>query len=238
VTDNLGTTSAPVTQSVTVSTAQPPIAADAFGRTVASGWGTADTGGPWTVTTGTGGSSTVNGSAGQLTTTKAGWTNTVTQNTVSARDLALQAKVATGLPNTGSTYLTFLVRRVSATTNYQSQVRITSAGVVTLVLQKVVNGTATTLRSVTVAGLTYTAGMPLQVLTDVSGSGTTTLQAKVWQDGTTVPATWTASATDTEAVLQAAGSIGLSQYIGSTVTPPVTLTVDDWWAGVSGATRP
>ena len=39
------------TQSVTVS-APPPagaLAQDAFGRTVASGWGTADTGGPWTV---------------------------------------------------------------------------------------------------------------------------------------------------------------------------------------------
>src|SRR4029453_3259396 len=50
VTDDDGAT-ATTTQSVTVS-APPPagaLAQDAFGRTVASGWGTADTGGPWTV---------------------------------------------------------------------------------------------------------------------------------------------------------------------------------------------
>jgi hypothetical protein len=50
VTDDDGAT-ATTTQSVTVSAPPPPgaLAQDAFGRTVPSGWGTADTGGPWTV---------------------------------------------------------------------------------------------------------------------------------------------------------------------------------------------
>ena len=46
VTDNQGATGS-VTQAVTVTSV---IAADAFGRTTSNGWGTADTGGPWSVT--------------------------------------------------------------------------------------------------------------------------------------------------------------------------------------------
>jgi hypothetical protein len=62
----------------------------------------------------------------------------------------------------------------------------------------------------------------------VGGTGTTALSAKLWRAGTTEPAAWGASANDTTASLQAAGSIGLVSYLsGSSTNAPVVVTFDD-----------
>src|SRR5690349_21526275 len=50
-----------------------PIAADDFGRTTAEGWGTAPTGGAWSVRGGAASDYTVAGGTASMTTRKAGW---------------------------------------------------------------------------------------------------------------------------------------------------------------------
>jgi hypothetical protein len=55
---------------------------------------------------------------------------------------------------------------------------------------------------------------------DATGVNPTTLQWKIWQDGTPEPANWTDSGTDSTAGLQAAGGIGCNAFVSSgTVSP-------------------
>jgi hypothetical protein len=75
---------------------------------------------------------------------------------------------------------------------------------------------------VTVAGLTYTPGTPVNVHLVVSGTGTTQLAATVWT-GATEPATPTVTRTDTEAALQAPGAVGLSAYLSGSATSPLAV---------------
>ena len=83
-----------------------------------------------------------------------------------------------------------------------------SLNATTLLIQKVVNGTATTLQTVT--GLNYNSGTWywLEFALVTSGSSTT-LEVKTWQDGNTEPTSWTATQSDSTAVLQRAGYDGL-----------------------------
>src|SRR5947208_2371516 len=69
-----------------------------------------------------------------------------------------------------------------------------------------------------VAGLTYAPGTLLDVRVKAWGTGTTTLQATVWADGTPEPATPTKSTSDTTAGLQAAGGLGLAASLPGSAT--------------------
>jgi hypothetical protein len=232
VTDDQNATSPQVSHDVTVSATQ-PIATDAFGRTQATGWGPADLGGNWSV------SSTTNTSVGNGVGRMSGAPGATLQSWlggISQQDVAVQADLSLEAAPTGSGASAVMVtRRVSNTTQYQTIVKVSSTGVVTVQLGKKVNNVQTNFGSPTVlTGVTYTPGTVLQVLTDLSG---TNQRAKVWVDGTTVPTDWTVTATDADPLLQVAGSIGMLQYVASnSVASP--LDVDNWWAGPSGSSRP
>src|SRR5699024_250422 len=82
VTDDQGATG-DVTKSVTVSTV---VAADSFGRSTSSGWGTADTGGAWSVT-GTSSRFSVGSGVGTVTDEAAGVGPTAYLNSVSQANI-------------------------------------------------------------------------------------------------------------------------------------------------------
>ena len=188
------------TQSVTVS-APPPagaLAQDAFGRTVASGWGTADTGGPWTVNSTTklsvasgvgrvaaNAGSTLNATLGQVSTTSIDLTTTLTID-----KLPNQALNAT------------LAARIVGTSLYGARLRINPNGSVQLHLMR----DATALSGITVPGITAGAGTPIRVRVQVDGTNPTTLHARAWPAGATEPTTWQATATDTTTALQNPGN--------------------------------
>ncbi|WP_116449776.1 PKD domain-containing protein [Blastococcus litoris] len=230
----------PETKQVTVTAAAtPPIAADAFARTVTSGWGDADTGGPWTVSVPLGAAS-VSGGAGHLDVTRTGGTSSALLNGVSARDLALQAAVSLDRqPAGGANHVTVSTRRVSASTMYETILKFSPSGTVNLTLSRKVGNVNTTLQALTIPGLTYTSGTVLQLRLEVVGSGPTTLRAKLWVDGTAEPAAWQVSATDAASELQVAGAVGTTLYVSSAATTiPGRLNLDDWWIGQPGAVRP
>lgn len=132
-------------------------------------------------------------------------------------------KIATG----GGTYTTFITRRIG-TSDYRLTFRELPAGAVRLNITRTVNGTATTLRDSPISGLTYAPGDVMRVRFRVSGNGTTTLSGKVWRAGTAEPAAAQATATDTTAALQAAGTFGIYGYLsGSSTNAPVTIDVDN-----------
>ncbi|MDJ0337979.1 PKD domain-containing protein [Cryobacterium sp. PH31-O1] len=223
VTDN-ATATAQAMQAVVVPDADPntPLATDAFSRTVATGLGTADTGGAWS-TTGTASNYSVSGDVGRLK-ASAGATVNAYLPGVSLLDTDILVTTTLQQDATGSGAYTSLIGRRVGTDDYRVRMKNVSTGVVQLQLMR----GATTLKAQNIAGLTYTTGSAMQLRLQVTGSSPTTVRAKVWALGTPEPASWQITATDSTAALQTAGAVGLAFYLGSTATvTPVTATFDD-----------
>jgi PKD repeat protein len=227
VTDDDGATKH-LDKSVTVTALpadEPPanaLAWDLFGRTVAGGWGTAQVGGPWT-STGTASRFGVDGvGSHQLT---AGATLTSALNGVSATSADVSVTLSPDKLLTGGGSWLTLQGRTVGTDLYGARVRLQPDGTVQLHLMR----TATALRGGTVSGLTYGAGDKLRLRVQVTGTSPTTINAKVWKADASEPAAWTYSITDSTAVLQAAGGLGIQSYLFGTATnAPVTIRYDDF----------
>ncbi|WP_182113257.1 MULTISPECIES: PKD domain-containing protein [unclassified Actinotalea] len=241
VTDDSGET-ASTTQQVTV--AAPPVepagpfAADAFGRTLPSGWGTADVGGAWSLVGAASAFSVADG-VGRMTVPRGGAGVTAVLAGAPSDDADVTARVATTtVANGAGAFFSLIGRRVGAN-DYRAKVKIAPNGVVTLYLNRV-TGAETTLASLAVApGVSYAAGDALRMRVTVSGTSPSTLQAKVWEDGQPEPADWQLTATDETAALQTAGGVGAMAYLAtSTTNAPVTFTVDDLRAAGVGEPQP
>ncbi len=229
VTDDDGATTS-VTQNVTVSVTIPPavFASDLFGRTVANGFGDADTGGAWTLQ-GTASNFSVDGSIGRIAGTVAA-NRAAYLTSVAQRDVEIDADVTLDSPATGGgAYLSVIGRRVSVNNDYRVKVRYQSTGTAIIYLVRNTAGTEVTLASATLPGGTVAAGEVLHVRFQVSGTATTTLRTKVWRGAATEPATWLVTTTDAApAAFQGTGDVGVLLYTSGTWTgtAPVA-TVDN-----------
>jgi PKD repeat protein len=205
-------------------------AADTFARTVASGWGTANQGGAWTATSTT--SLSVAGGTGSIVLARAATESRVQLAGVSLRDTDVQAtfgfpKLATG----GSLYGHVATRASGWGQEYRGKLIVTTSGSVVAEIDRVIGGTETYLTSVSVAGLTVKAGDKVNLRFQAQGAGTTTLRMKAWKAGTTEPANWPLTKTDTTAQLQSAGAVGIGAYLSSAATnAPVTISVSAYSA--------
>jgi hypothetical protein len=147
---------------------------------------------------------------------------------VSARDVDMTVALSTDAAPTGNGFYAYVVTRETAGgAHYRTRVRTLSDGRVLLGLSVVDGSTSTLAPDAFVAGLTAVPGQPLLVRTRVTGASPTTVQAKIWRAGTTEPSGWQATATDTTAAVQVAGSVGVRGYTSGSATRPVTLLVDD-----------
>jgi len=229
VTDDDGATGS-VTHAVTVTAPPPaaPLAADAFGRTVTGGWGSADSGGAWTIGSGAA-NYNVGGGVGSMLLGVAGASRSASLPGAGGPDTDVQVKASLDkIGDGGGTFLSITGRRVGSD-DYRAKLKIASTGATTLYLTRTAGSTETTLVSANVAGLTLAAGDAVQIRIQVTGTGTATLRAKAWRDGTTEPAAWLLSRTDTTASLQAAGSTALIAYLSASATnSPVTARFDDY----------
>ncbi len=207
VTDNKGATNV---KTVDVTVVAPPatsvLARDTFARTSINGWGTADTGGAWTVT-GTASRFAVNGGAGSLT-----LANSTTQqanlNAVSSTSTRLTATFSVD-KIANAQYISFIGRQVGAN-QYLLRARIATDGSVILHVMR--GGTAIG-AGYTVPGLTVTPGTPYTAALEVKGTNPTAISAKLWKSTDAEPAAWQLTRSDSTAALQSAGSIGVSSYV-------------------------
>ena len=227
MTDDDGATNS-TTRQVTV-TAPTVLAADVFNRDVTNGWGSADTGGAWTLATASTNFSVVSASGGvgrmQMATSSG---PSAYLNSVSGRDVDLTTSFSYDKPGTGGGIYTSAVVRRIGTSDYRVKVRVTATGT-TLYLARTVSGAETILTTQTVSGLVVAAGDVLNVRLQAEGNGTTTLRAKIWRSGTAEPAAWTTTGSDTTAALQAAGAVGLQNYLsGSATNAPVVASIADF----------
>jgi hypothetical protein len=221
VTDNGGATGT-VSHDVTVTAPGPvtTLAQDAFTRTVTGGWGSAPTGGAWSVSSAS--RASVNGSAGVLSFLP-GWTLSTWLGQVSSTSTDLETTVsADAVPGGGGAYVRIQARRVSASDYYSGRLKLLPDGSVQLHVTRGVTPVA----GGTVPGLTFAAGDQLRVRVQVEGTSPTTLRAKVWKVGQAEPASWFATYTDSTAALQAAGGVGIDTYLSGS-SSPVVFSFDD-----------
>jgi PKD repeat protein len=223
VTDNEGATGT-VAKSLTVTAV---VAADAFARTLASSWGSADSGGAWTLT---GGASkfSVTGQTGQILMSTAGSGPSAALTSLSVRDVDGVLDFAVDKPATGGGVYTTVTTRKVGTSNYNFTLKFLAGGAVTVAIAKSDNGTATSLGSATVAGLTYAVGDVVRLRFQALGAGPTALAVKAWKVGAAEPAAFQLSRTDSTASVQGAGSLTVQAYLSSGSTnAPVTGSFDN-----------
>ena len=117
-------------------------------------------------------------------------------------------------------------RKVGSSGDYRAKFGIAANGMVSVWLVKTVGGSETVLSSAP-TGVKYTVGETLVFRTQVSGTGSTTVRAKVWKINAAEPTAWSVTSTDSTSGLQAAGSLGLYAYSGGTSNgAPVVVSVD------------
>jgi len=236
VTDSLGAVSTAATRTVSVSSGTTqPLAQDAFGRSVSSGWGTADTGGAWS-TTGSGVSFSVAGGTGLMTIATAGRSGTAVLGSVSGGDVDAYIDASAGQTVTGGgIYSSLMVRRTSSTF-YSAKLRLAADGSVRLYLIRTDNGTETALNAATIPGLTAGANDVLRTHLQVTGTGPVALSANVWKAGDTEPATWQLTASDTTGPITGPATVGVIGYLsGSATNTPSVITYDNLTVTTAGA---
>ncbi|CAL8968595.1 hypothetical protein PROP_00329 [Propionicimonas sp. T2.31MG-18] len=200
------------------------IAAADFGTAVASGWGSATTGGAWT-TSGTGFS--VSGGVGKLA-LAASSTRSAMLGSTSGRDVDATVELSLDkVPAGGQAHVNLDLRK-GTDGAYRAKVRFAKTGAVSVVLAKVVGSTEYTLGAATVSGLTYSPGKKLTLGFQATGTGTTTLKTRLWVTGQAQPSSWLLTTTDTQPTLQDAGAVGVAAWVeASTTNAPITVGMDN-----------
>lgn len=174
VTDNGGATD---TKSASVTVASPAdavLAADAFGRTATNSWGTADTGGSWTLAGGSSAFSVADGKG--VIALSPSWNREVRLNSVSETSTVSTVDISTDeAPAGAATHFTMIGRQVGSS-YYGARVRLEVGGVVRLYVLK--NETAL-VSSYVLPNVSDEAGDLLHLKLEVSGTSPTTVRAKV-----------------------------------------------------------
>ncbi|MGW8762374.1 hypothetical protein ACWGN5_07725 [Streptomyces sp. NPDC055815] len=194
-----------------------PGASDAFGRTVAGGWGTADVGGTWTTLGGTAGDYAVGSGIGTHTIATVNASRRTALTSPSA-DFDLYVDVATSATATGGSIFGGLIARSTGPDDlYYARTEFTTSGTVILTIRKRLAAVETTVATFTTP-YAYTPGQFFRLRFNGRGS---TLRARVWPVGGGEPTAWQASGTDTSHTT--AGVIGCRSITatGNTNTSPV-----------------
>lgn len=208
------------------------LAQDSFNRTVAAGsWGSADTGGVWTLG---GGNSefSVASSWGRVSLQPA-YDRQAWLNSISSTDVVVRVALSSSSVWSGSAQNFTIVGRNISGTYYQARVRIES-GLLRLYTMR----DEAALTGSTTISHTYAAGEVIWCELSVTGTSPTTIAAKMWLDGDTEPGSYQQSTTDNTAGYQVAGAVGLRANIGASAaaavlsfgnysaTDPTTSTLD------------
>ncbi|MFK4789342.1 PKD domain-containing protein [Microbacterium sp. ZW T5_56] len=214
-----------------VSVADAPVgdalAADTFGRDVTDGWGIADTGGEWW-TQGGAAAFSVAGGAGRISLAPS-WTRAAALSAVQSDAVVVSATVrADAVPEGAGAAALTLIGRQTDTGAYQARVRIEVGGAVRLYVMRdeaALGGANFVLPD------KYRPGDPIHVKVQVTGTGETTVAAKMWADGAPEPTAWQLTGTDRTDGLQQMGTVGVRGSMSSgVITPQLTFTVTEFAA--------
>jgi hypothetical protein len=205
-------------------------AADDFSTPVTDGWGTADTGGAWTLVSGTAANMDVAGGKALMTLPSGSSSMQQGLNSVAARDADVLVLVDADKLPTGSTATNFAIfgRRIDAS-NYTKMLFsiVHTTGAINVRLLKVVAGSAT-FDTDTSTGLTYVAADRYWIRYRMQDDGTTlTTSVKTWLNGTSETVDFQKTFAMTDSVLLAAGTVHLRMETGTISNLPIVFAWDD-----------
>jgi hypothetical protein len=175
---------------------------DAFGRTVANGWGSADSGQAWSTGGGTAADYAVGSGVGSHTLATVGASR---RNFTEADfpDFDYQGDITTSATATGGSLFGGLTGRYFDSVNlYTARLEFTTGNALILSLRKIVGGTETQLATYSMPD-TYTPGTFVRVRFQITGAR---LRARAWL-ATDIQPDWQISVTD--------GAISTSALIGT-----------------------
>ncbi len=224
VTDDRGATGTATADVEVTAPLDTAVGRDAFGRSVASGWGSADLGGAWTTTAG---AASVDGSAGVLVVaTRGGLSGARLPGAVTSTADVVVTVALDKRPSAGG--WTLVRGRITDTGEYRLKTAYAANGTLSAwLVRSAANGTETVVATSRAVPGTYAAGTQVKLRFQVTGTSPTTLRAKAWA-GATEPAAWLLETTDSTAGLQSAGHVGLAGLVSSSSTNvPVTFRWDD-----------
>lgn len=190
---------------------------DRFSRTEASGWGTTDSGAPWSLSGGLASERSVTPGVGRVTLESTPGTIRAQRLERPWTDGEILAQVSAGQVSTGDALLVgLMMRRDPSNVNnyYRARLLLSTDGSLALSVTRgvtQVGATATT-------GLTYTPGARLWVRARVDGHQ---VRARVWLHGTTEPDVWGIDRTITTDTIPV-GDMGVmfSGFSGNTNVSP------------------
>ena len=208
-------------------------AEDGFDRSVVDGLGTAPIGGPWTVS----GEAdirndyAVDGSRAifKLSDPAVRRTAYLGGARSDSTDVVATAAVDRSVAG-GPIYLTLIGRQINPQTQYVADVRIAEQNQVRLGLIRYVGSPTGSDLAPTVTLGEVAANEPIHLRLQVYQvrADRANVRAKIWWGSASEPESWTISATDETAELQAAGAVGFSGYLSEDATnAPVTLSLSD-----------
>jgi parallel beta-helix repeat protein len=217
------------------------LAYDAFNRTVASGWGTAETGGSYNITANDAGTKVAAG-AGQILSLASG--RLFTSRLVGAQSVDTRSRVVVQIPSVptrgGGLYIMLGLRTQPNSARYLAKVHISVGGGVGLSFSRVDSKGEAFLGVETATGQRITSGGVLTFEAEATGTSPVSLRSHAWVASNAVAA-WQLKTTDASASrVQAAGYVSTNFYVSST-TPASSAYVTDlaaWKVNVTGGATP
>ncbi|MCW2527862.1 MAG: putative sortase-sorted surface protein [Pseudonocardiales bacterium] len=217
------------------------LAYDAFNRSVGSGWGTAETGGSYNITTNDAGTKVASG-AGQILSLASG--RLFTSRLVAADSVDTRSRVVIQIPSVpksgGGLYVMLGLRTQSDSTRYLAKVHISAGGAIALSFSRVDSKGEAFLGVETPTGQKITSGGVLTFEAEATGTSPVSLRSHAWVSSNAVAA-WQLKTTDASASrVQAAGYVSTNFYVSST-TPTSSAYVTDlaaWKVNVTGSAAP
>lgn len=206
------------------------IATDTFTRSLGTGWGSADTGGAYSIVSGSTSNFAVNGAEGSITSATSSTSRAAVLAGVKQRDIDMVFKIKIDKVPTGSAAEAFwLGRWINTGNQYRGKIRFTTSSSLTLQATSVINGSETLLGSQASTGVTFTPDTYINIRTQIIGTSPTAIYMKAWAENATEPLTWQYTYTDySDTALQTQGSIGLRTNIPSSVAnAPIIFSFDN-----------
>lgn len=197
---------------------------DLFGRTVASGWGTPDTGSAWTVSGGSASDYAVGSGYGSATLATVD-TSRRTSVTAVSPDFEILCDITTSALATGdSLYGAVTGRMLDSSNMYMARVAFTSANTIIVSLRRMVADVQTELGTYTLPN-THVAGTFMRMRWQADGSA---FRVRAWMATASEPSQWHIEATDTS--ITAANSIGTRsiRVTGNTNAASVAIRYDNF----------
>ncbi|WP_316302197.1 hypothetical protein [Clavibacter michiganensis] len=204
-----------------------PVFSDAFTRSATGGWGTAPGSAAYAYDLPS--AFRVNGTQGVVDLPRSGASVSATLPAAVSADAEATMKVMLPrIPSAGGGVYAGLQQRVTASSYYQTSVRVDPAGDARLSVVRVNGSTAaqTTVVAEVVVARGLAPGKVLNVQSRVSGSSAVAVDARVWPLGAAVPA-WQAAAVDSGAARLTAGSATRVWSYLSSSSPTQAVAFDD-----------